>query len=151
MKKVFVRSANNYDVATRETAVICEVPETGSRVQQHLKDETDINTIVRRFGITATLPTTFKAPLLGDFVGVTDFHTAMNAVREAQESFMSMPVELRQRFGHDPQALMTFLNEPKNEEEARKLGLLKPKPEVTRDVVKAVDDLAAKLVPRETK
>lgn len=149
MDKPFVRSAYNYDRGQRESAIVCETD--GSRVQQHLKEEVDINTIVKRFGLTATLPTTFKAPMVGDFTGVTDFHTAMNAVRQAQESFDSMPVELRQRFNHDPQMLMHFLDDPKNEDEARKLGLLNPKPEVTRDVVKAVDELAAKLVPRETK
>lgn len=149
MDKPFVRSAYNYDRGQRESAIVCETEVT--RVQQHLKEEVDINTIVKRFGLTATLPTTFKPPMVGDFTGVTDFHTAMNAVRQAQESFDSMPVELRQRFNHDPQLLMHFLDDPKNEDEARKLGLLNPKPEVTRDVVKAVDELAAKLVPRETK
>jgi len=137
------------DKVSRETATVCS--EEDCVVQQAHKEECDINVIVARFGLTGQVPQGYKAPMSGDFTGVNDFHTAMNAVREAEASFMQLPAYLRKRFGGDPQELMKFLDDGKNRDEAVKLGLVPPAPEVTRDVVKAVDELAAKLVPRETK
>jgi len=112
------------------------------KTQQHYKEECDINTIVARFGLTGEVPQGYKAPMSGDFTGVNDFHTAMNAVKEAEASFMQLPAHLRKRFGGDPQELMRFLDDGKNRDEAVKLGLVPPKPERTRDVVQAVDELA---------
>lgn len=151
MRKVFVRSAYNYsaEAVSRETSLVCEPDDT--RVDRSAAAECDINTIVKRFGLTQVLPETFRAPLVGDFTDVVDFQTAMQAVTAAQQSFMQMPADLRSRFGHDPQKLIQFLDNDKNRDEAVKLGLVKPAPERTRDVVKAVDELAARLVPRETK
>lgn len=148
---MFFRTGYNYDVdaVSRETALSC--PAEDDRTKQSFKEECDINTIVRRFGLVGTLPETFKAPLVGDFTHVTDFHSAMNAVVEAKDAFMQLPAAMRRRFDHDPASLMKFLDDPRNLKEARELGLVRKQPEVPRDVVKAVDELAAKLVPRETK
>ena len=92
--------------------------------QQSFKEDCDINTIVRRFGLTGQLPQDVRAPTYGDFTAVTDFHSAMNALREAQEAFMLMPAEVRERFRNDPGAFVDFCSDPANAEEARKLGLV---------------------------
>lgn len=151
MRRIFARSAYNYDpkVASAECAVV--VLEDESKTQQQFKEECDINTIIKRFGLGVALPTTFKAPMIGDFSGVEDFQTAMNAVKEAETAFMQMPAALRKRFDHDPQQLLGFLDHDGNREEAMKLGLIPRPAEKTRDVVTAVDELAARIVPRETK
>lgn len=120
---VFVRSAYNYDrmQASDESGLRCE---DVSLAKQAFADECDINTIVRRFGLTGELPAAFKAPSYGDFEEVADFHTAMQAVRDAQESFMSMPPELRARFHNDPQELVEFVASEDNRAEAVKLKLV---------------------------
>lgn len=142
---MFLRTFGNYDgdLASFESGLD---KFEDDRAQQSFKDETDINTIVRRFGLTGEIPSNFRPPLEGDFAEVLDFQSALNAVKDAQASFMSLPGEVRARFGNSPQALMSFLADGKNVDEARKLGLVQAKPEVTRDVVQAVDELAAKLV-----
>lgn len=148
---MFVRSALNYDVkaASREAALSFD-PLT-DRAKQSFKEECDVNVLVKRFGITGQMKGLSRVPLEGDFTGVVDFHSAATAVREAEELFMEVPAYLRKRFGHDPSELFAFLANDKNREEAVKLGLI-PKPvEKTRDVVQAVDELAAKIVSRETK
>lgn len=151
MAKVIVppvlRAPGNYDVdeVSKETGLFCHADE--DRCQQEFKEECDINEIVRRFGLTGELPANVRVPVSGDFTGITDFQSAMNAVRQAQESFMELPAEVRARFANDPQRLMEFVSDDKNRDEAHKLGLLKPKPEVTRDVVQAVDELKAVLTP----
>lgn len=99
--------------------------------QQHFRQECDINEIVRRFGITGELPEPWAAPRYGDFTQVTDFHSAQNMVLEAQAAFDALPAELRERFGHDPQALLEFLDDGGNRAEAIELGLIpKPKEEL---------------------
>lgn len=95
---------------------------------QSAEEESNINTIVRRFGITGELPNDLKMPQSGDFTGVPDFHTAMCMVRKSQEEFLRVPAEIRARFSNDPQLLMNFLDDDSNRDEARKLGFLRPDP-----------------------
>lgn len=145
MKTTFVRTAYNYDMdkASNETAI--SFVGTEDKAQQQFKDEVDINTIVRRFGLTGEMPDNYRPPQSGDFTGVTDYQSALNALIAADEAFLEIPAEVRERFANDPQKLMEFLANDKNRDEAVKLGLVQPPPEKTRDVVAAVDELAAKL------
>lgn len=117
------------------------------RTQVQFQEECDINTIVRRFGLTGELP---DDPRIGQYVDMSnvpeDYASMLRAVRGAEEAFMEFPAELRARFGNDPGAMLAFLQDGKNREEAVELGLVSKPPEVTRDAVKAIDELAAKLV-----
>lgn len=123
----FMRTEWNYDrdAASDASALRCEDP---SLAVQDAAEECDINTIVRRFGLTGQLPTDLRAPQYGDFTGVQDYHSAMNAVLAAEEAFMALPAETRLRFGNDPQRLLEFCADSANLEEARKLGLAVPAP-----------------------
>lgn len=145
-QEVFLRSAFNYDTdqASQEAATVIEGE---SLAQQQFKEECDINTIVERFGLTGELPENLRLPVSGDFTGVVDFKTAMDAVSSAQSAFMQLPGHLRARFENDPQRLMRFLENDKNRAEAEELGLVVKPPEKTRDVVQAVDELAAAIKP----
>ncbi|AXH74422.1 MAG: internal scaffolding protein [Microviridae sp.] len=146
-RTVFVRSPYNYDVesVSDETGLKCE---DESRTIQSAAEDADINTIVRRFGLTGQLPTDLAIPQSGDFTNIPDFHTAMNLVRQAQEEFMRVPAEIRERFSNDPQRLMSFVEDDANRDEALKLGLLKPvevKPEPqVLDVRVVAGDVPAK-------
>lgn len=120
---MFVRNPYNYDAdeVSEETGLKCE---DESLAVQSEKDEADINTIVRRFGLTGQLPENVRMPQYGDFTGITDYQTALNTVIAADEAFMTMPAEIRQRFNHDPQEFVEFCLDANNLEEARKLGLV---------------------------
>lgn len=123
-KKVpFLRTPYNYDVdkISDETGLECTDP---SLAQQNFKDETDINYIVRQFGLTGELPGQTISPQYGDFTGVLDYHSAVNAVLAAQDEFMELPAQMRSRFDNDPAKLIDFLNNEENREEAIKLGLV---------------------------
>lgn len=124
-KPPFVRSAYNYDVdeASKETATF---PFGEDRTVQSDKDDADINTIVRRFGIGGVVPQNVKAPMVGDFCSFTDFQSAVNAVVAAEDSFMKMPAELRQRLRHDPNEFVKWCSDDKNRDELKKYGLLRP-------------------------
>jgi len=137
MTKVFVRNPYNYDMAlvSQETGLECKDP---SLAQQHMKDECDINVIVERFGVTGQLPQTPLEPSYGDFSGVTDYHTALNAIKAADTAFMGLPAQLRAKFDHDPNALLQFLQNEQNRDEAIMLGLIDGQP-VAEPVVSAVE------------
>lgn len=125
----FVRSAYNYDMdqASRESGQVNTEP---TKAQQQFKEECDINTLVERFHVTGELPNQLEMPADVDFSeGVTDYQTALNMVIEARDAFMKLPAAARTRFNNDPQALMAFLADRSNLEEARKLGLAVPAPE----------------------
>ena len=134
---VFVRNPYNYDMdkVSDETGLKCLDP---SLAQQHMKDECDINVIVERFGVTGELPTAPVSPQFGDFSGISDYHTAINAVRASEEAFMALPAKIRARFDHDPNALLQFLNDPINRDEAIEIGLIDGEP-VVAPIVSAVE------------
>ena len=137
MTKVFVRNPYNYDMAlvSQESGLECKDP---SLAQQHMKDECDINVIVERFGVTGIMPVTPIEASYGDFSGVGDYHTALNKIRAADEAFMALPAKIRARFDHDPNALLNFLQNAENRDEAIQIGLIDGKP-VVEPVVSAVE------------
>jgi len=120
-----------------------------SMTQQQFKKDSDINEIVRRFGLTGQLPDGINAPQSGDFTGITDFAEAMRQVRAGQDAFAKLPAETRKRFNHDPGEMLAFLHDEKNRDEAIKLGMIKKPPEKTRDAVTAIDDLREVLKPTD--
>lgn len=126
---MFLRSSFNYDrdAVSNETALDCQ---DESKAIQSMEEESNINTIVRRFGISGELPGGFDMPQSGDFTGIPDFHTAMNLVRKAQEEFVRVPAEVRARFNNDPGRFMEFFDDPANYDEALKLGLVNARPPV---------------------
>lgn len=133
-----VRGFNSYDVdaSSLESALPpAREDEAEFAAQQQFAQEVDINEIVRRFGLTGELPENVRVPQSGDFTGIGDYQSAMQAVRAAQESFMELPAEVRARFSNDPQALMVFMDDPANRDEAVKLGLVNKAEEKTRDEV----------------
>lgn len=140
MAKPFVRSPYNYDrdKVSRETSYVSDEP---SMTVQSSKDECDINTIVKRFGLTGTMPAAMIPPSYADYEGIFDFHTAMNAVREAGESFMLMPADVRAEFQNDPQRFLAFCSDSKNLPRMRELGLAIPEVKVDTTPVVSVNEV----------
>jgi len=123
------RTPYNYDAdeVSQATGLACKKP---SKTQQQFRDETDINTIVERFGVSGKMPENVNFPTEQDFTETFDFQTAMNKIIEAKQSFMTLPAKARARFDNDPQKFMTFIHDPENVQEAVKMGLaLKREPD----------------------
>ena len=62
----------------------------------------------------------------GDFTDGADYQTHLNRVKEAQESFNALPLEVRQRV-QTPKGYIDFLSNPENKEEMYKFGMLNEK------------------------
>lgn len=123
----FIRTPYNYDrdLASEETGLRCE---DSSLAQQHQKEEADINTIVRRFGLTGELPSNVRMPVYGDFTEVGTYQECLNAVKAADLAFAQMPADVRARFHNNAEEFVAFCLDENNREEAEKLGLVNPKP-----------------------
>lgn len=124
-REVELRTPYNYDVdAVSEATGLLFLDE--SLADQSQAEDADINTIVKRFGLTGQLPTDVRVPTYGDFESVHDYHSAQNLLLEAQDAFMEMPAHVRARFDNDPGKFMDFVHDSKNSEEAVKLGIALP-------------------------
>lgn len=95
-----------------------------SLAKQSFRDECDINTILRQFNVTGQLPVGSVQPQYGDFSGITDYQSALNAVMAAQDSFLQLPAKVRARFDNDPALFVEFASDEANRDEMKALGLL---------------------------
>lgn len=140
--KYYLRQMRAYDAAAES---LKSALDTGSvsLVQQHLVDEVDINTIVRRFGVTGHLPAGVPGGVFGDFSGVVDYEDAVAKVDRAREGFMTLPAEVRERFGNDPGRLVGFAQNVPEEMLHAELGLAP----IAREEAKSAFKMAAKPVP----
>lgn len=97
-----------------------------SLTKQEFRDECDINIVVGRYGTTPPRPWGNPPTLrYGDFADAPDFLNAQLLVKQSEEQFLSLPASVRDRFNNNPAALLAFVHDPKNLDEARRLGLLK--------------------------
>lgn len=137
--KIVLRSAFDYDAAALSDATGLSCPEP-TMAQQQFAEECDINEIVRRFGLSGQVPGNFVMPTYGDFEGIVDYQSALNALMAADESFFSLPAEIRKEFDNDPARFVEFCGDSANRERAIELGLVPPAPVVEPQLVKVVVD-----------
>lgn len=128
MKKIqapFVRNPYNYDPneAGDESGL-----HTGNEggAKQSFKEEVDINTIVKRFGLGYEMPEPQYLPGIQDFTNITDFHQAMNLIAQAKEQFEEFPAHIRERFKNNAADWADFCLDEKNRGELAEMGLLTP-------------------------
>jgi len=96
-----------------------------SRTKQSFRDECDINTILRQFNVTGQLPIGSVQPQYGDFSGITDYQSALNAVMAAQDSFLELPAKIRAKFDNDPALFVDWASDEANRDEMKAMGLLR--------------------------
>lgn len=99
--------------------------------QAHFVKDADINEIVKRFGVKdgAIPPMALNPRYFGDFENVPDFREALDNIREANTRFAMLPADIRARFNNNPLDLFAFVENPINEDESVRLGLLQKIPE----------------------
>lgn len=96
-----------------------------SRTRQEFAEECDINNIMSRYEATGVIShINPREPMymdLGD--GVPDLRTAIDTVRAATASFMSLPAKVRSEFDNDPIKFVEFAKNPDNMDRLVDLGL----------------------------
>jgi len=100
-----------------------------SLTQQNMKDQTDVNKIIKKYMKTGEWThLSKKQGAYGDVSQITDYQQCMQKVLDANSAFASLPSQLRLRFENDPSKLLEFIQNVNNKEEAISLGLI-DKPE----------------------
>lgn len=112
-----------YEKRERKQTVI----EGATRAQQHMKDECDVNHILKKYSQTGLITHLAARPgAYQDMPGGLDFQDAVNLVMDAQENFDALPSAVRARFNNDPGAFLAFAEDPANRDEMVTMGLLNP-------------------------
>lgn len=110
----------------------CFFDTTGeSLTQQHFQEETEINNILRSHDRNGVINHIHKGnAIYGDFSNITDFSDALDQIREAQNEFMNIPSEIREKFQNDAGQFFKFASDPANLDQLVEMGLGNPKPSV---------------------
>lgn len=98
-------------------------PEATKTVQAPLED-CNINKIIAKAKKKGILPVKVGQGMYGDFTTSGDYHAALLKLQKAEKDFMALPASTRQKFDNDAGKLIDWVQDPKNLEEAVKLGLL---------------------------
>lgn len=117
IKDLFVRPTR--------TRVRTYAPSGGkSRTQQHMKDETDINMIIKRHAETGNIShLNPRKPLYMDCTKVTTLQAAIHLVEEAEDNFATLPAEVRKACNNDPVQFMDMLYTQEGTAELSEAGL----------------------------
>lgn len=81
-----------------------------SLTQQHERDETDINLIVKRYVRGDQSVVNSREATYGDVSGAVDLAEAFNRVEEAREQFASLPSSIRKIAENSPVKLLELLS-----------------------------------------
>lgn len=115
--------------------IILSIPEDEEiRVEQNHKDEVNINNIVKRHGMDLIAKTAALQQFTFDDNPNNDFQETMNAILRAQESFDSIPSDIRKQFDNNPAQFLDFIHNPENKAKLVKMGLANPEPEKTQPI-----------------
>lgn len=113
----------------REAVQLEMLPDEG-RTKQQFANDVDMNYIIEKFKRTGINDSeTAMRPAYGDFSKVLDYQDAKQSIVDADAAFGTLSAKVRRRFMNSPQELLKFVDDPENEEEARKMGLLAPLPD----------------------
>ncbi len=91
----------------------------------------EMNNILARYTKTGLIDHVREGGRYEDLPPGQDYHEAMTIVAEAQQSFEGLPASIRKEFGNDPQAFLTFVENPENVKRMGELGLLNDPPAKT--------------------
>lgn len=99
-----------------------------TRAQQHQKDEVDINQIMARYVKTGVID--HVAQYKGQYTEnrETDYHSAMNLITRADQMFLDLPSQVREKFSNDPGKFLEFVENPDNHSKLTEMGLTTSQP-----------------------
>lgn len=107
-----VRTPYNYDrdEVSKNTALVCE---DESLAQQNMKAETDLNVMIRKYGVLPAQDVNWKE--FDATVIPKDYHELQNMMKEADAAFLSLPGEVRAQVDNDPVKFLAMVDAKQSE------------------------------------
>lgn len=93
------------------------------KTKQGMKDEVNINSIIRRWRDGVPLPAAHRQPMYGDFSDSGSFHEALIKIDGAKEEFMRLPSEIRAACEQDMGIFLDKVHTEEGLKEMMQLGL----------------------------
>lgn len=122
MKKEIPKIRSAYDGSRVRVVVDCSGDEV--LVEQHHKNDCDINNIIRKYDTQGIILHVNKAVAqYGDFTEINEYQESLNTVIKAEEAFTQIPSDIRKKFGNDAGAFFEFATDPKNVDKMIEYGL----------------------------
>ncbi len=94
------------------------------RTKQSFAEQCEINNIMARHQKTGALTHINQHQAQYGFATSNDFAESMRIVKTAQDMFNALPSNIRNRCANDPGQFLEFVQNPENEPEMQKLGLI---------------------------
>lgn len=120
-----------------------------SLTQQHMAQEADIRHIIRKHDRTGLITHVARGvATYGDYSEVNEYREALDIVRNASNSFMQLPAEIRKQFNNDPGEFFEFATDPANNEKMVELGLKEAPPSPEPQLVDVAKEMAKEKASR---
>lgn len=124
------------------------------QTKQSFKDQCDIKNIIHQYDRTGLVThLNQNTPQDIDHTQVSDYQDTLNFVTNVKQHFEQLPQDIQKKFNYDLNKLSEFLSDPKNHEEAQKLGFIQSNNnngEVLEQPIKQASTSSAD-EPKETK
>ena len=109
-----------------------------SLTQQSHASAADVRNIIKQYDRTGLIANVNKGiAQYGDYSEINEYAEALNMVREANESFATIPSHIREQFNNNAGLFFEFVTDPKNSEKMIEMGLKKAPEIKKKDVVEA--------------
>lgn len=121
------KSTNHHELRQRCSVNLGKVQKT----DQSYKKMCDINVIIANASKTGVL--SHQQSKVAQYIDNTEIPSLMEAhavIRDAQESFMTLPSQIRKLMDHDPTKLADFVSNPENLDILVKHGILEERKKV---------------------
>lgn len=113
--------------------------------QQQFKDSCDINIIMSKVQAGQELPEPSAFMSYEDVSNVPDLMTSKNLIIKAMNNFLTMPIEVRKRYEHNPELFINALVDPEEKEFLTKHGIFEAPKEVPVDYQKQMAENIEKM------
>jgi phage internal scaffolding protein len=117
-----------YKTAYGEKLKIATINTQPSMTKQNLKDDADVNKIIKRYNKTGVLPNMNKLEAIYGEITSQDLQDALNKVDASYEAFSEVPSQIRGQFENDAGKFIDYATNPANIDQMRQWGLA-PTPE----------------------
>jgi len=95
-----------------------------SLTQQSHAAAADVRNIIKQYDRTGLIANVNKGiAQYGDYSEINEYSESLNMVRQANESFATLPSHIREQFNNNAGLFFEFATDPKNSEEMMEMGL----------------------------